>query len=84
MSRQQDQNESTARPVFRVLAGVMVAASVFAGAMSAKPFYMTRGNFDFLVLCSSIFGICCFGHVVLTGKWLWPLRQYRRRNQGSR
>jgi hypothetical protein len=70
-----------ARPFIRVLAGVLVAAGLFAAFLGTRQFIDKRDAWSGLVLYTGLLMAFAMGHVMLTGRWLWRLPDERRQDR---
>ena len=70
-----------ARPFIRVLAGVLVAAGLFSTYLGTRDFIAKRDAHSALLLYVGLLMEYAFGHVVLTGRWVWRLPDDRRKDR---
>jgi len=69
---------SEARPIYRLLAGMMAAVTCLAVYIGAVEFYAKRDVGSAFVLYAALLGSYVFGTVMVTGRWIWRLPHERR------
>jgi len=70
-------DESTARPFYRFLAGIMAACGGWVCYLAAPDFWQKRDARSTFFLANGFIGLCAFGCIAATGKWIWKLKRTR-------